>query len=180
MPSANTSLDCCWNQCTTMAWTSSSDLNLWPFSNSIQGTLHHYSQYYGTLQELCIAINKTFPSVLMRSVIVLPDSTHAYVACIVLGSVGLSPISPRPIAVWFPCIWPLLKALKSGRFWLDEDVKVAVMQWFKQQTTELLADGIHWLVHQYLPQHLWGLFLIRSAPSPRIAPYWFNLTTLIH
>jgi hypothetical protein len=44
---------------------------------------------------------------------------------------------------------PLKKALKSRRFWSDEDNKAMVVQWFQQQPREFFVVGILRLVHQW-------------------------------
>jgi hypothetical protein len=43
---------------------------------------------------------------------------------------------------------PLTEGPPGQKFGSD-DIKAAVKQWFQQQTSELFAEGIHCLVHQW-------------------------------
>jgi hypothetical protein len=56
-----------------------------------------------------------------------------------------------------------------GTLWRsDKDVKAVVAQWFQQQSRELFAEGsISRHINGMPTQHLYGLSLMASTPSPR-------------
>jgi hypothetical protein len=68
------------------------------------------------------------------------------------GGVGSFAIHPRLVSIWNHCFPLPREKLKGHRFWLEEeDCKIVVVQWFKQQPKEIFTDVIHWLMQHWCP-----------------------------
>jgi hypothetical protein len=84
------------------------------------------------------------------------------------GSCLCSPIQPRNVTIWLPCVrLPLKKVMTVVRFGSHKTVKTVVIVWVQQGPRELhVEDVLAGASMVYSPSHLWWLFSIASALLP--------------
>jgi len=153
MPSSEKSLGCCWNYGIAAAFTSFFDPDLWPFStymfkdpDIIIGAPH----YYGTLQTVNTALKRKVPSILTTSVIMFAWNC-LFLYCPLSTNCALHVLKctihhiVRTVHHLTSLYLGLQESLKGYRLKSDEDIKVSVVQWFRQQPEEFFVERIIWL-----------------------------------
>jgi hypothetical protein len=139
--------------------------------------------YCETLQNVHHAIKTVHPFLLIDGDVMLHNMSLCSPCCLghcsaFTEGVGSFAIHPRLVSIWNHSFPLSREKLKGHRFWLEEDGRIVVVQWFKHQPKENFhrCDSLVDAALMSLFHCPWGLFVTTSTPSIRtiLKLFWFE------
>lgn len=161
------------------AFTSLCDPNLWPFSTYMfkDPDMNIVAQhYYGTLQTVCTALKRKVPSVLTSIIIFAWNCLSLYCPLFRNCALHMLKFTIHHIVCTIHHLTSLYlgpqESLKGYRLKSDEDIKVSVVQWFRQQPLGVFCGENHFVGMriEWLHHCPWGLFLLAFTSSTATIP----------